>query len=82
MSILIGLDIGGTTTHGLRAEDGRPVQEVVGGSANVQNVSPAQASRPSLSPGSRTRASQWACCTATANGWAPTGCETWSGACR
>ena len=45
MSILIGLDIGGTTTHGLRAEDGRPVQEAVGGSANVQNVSPAQASR-------------------------------------
>ncbi|MEX5294098.1 BadF/BadG/BcrA/BcrD ATPase family protein [Kocuria sp. CPCC 205268] len=45
MSILIGLDIGGTTTHGLRSEDGHPVRETVGGSANVQNVSPGEASR-------------------------------------
>ncbi|MFE7629254.1 N-acetylglucosamine kinase [Kocuria sp. NPDC057446] len=45
MSILIGLDIGGTTTHGLRSEDGRPAREAVGGSANVQNVSPEEASR-------------------------------------
>jgi glucosamine kinase len=45
MSILIGLDIGGTKTHGLRAEDGHPAQEAVGGSANVQNVRPDEASR-------------------------------------
>ncbi|KUG57286.1 ATPase [Kocuria rosea subsp. polaris] len=45
MSILIGLDIGGTSTHGLRAEDGRPAREAVGGSANVQNASPEEASR-------------------------------------
>jgi len=45
VSILIGLDIGGTTTHGLRAEDGHPAREAVGGSANVQNVSPEEASR-------------------------------------
>ena len=45
MSILIGLDIGGTTTHGLRAVDGDVVQEAIGSSANVQNVSPAEAAR-------------------------------------
>ncbi|OLT04745.1 ATPase [Kocuria sp. CNJ-770] len=39
MSILIGLDIGGTKTHGLRAEGGTVAQEAFGGSANVQNVS-------------------------------------------
>ena len=43
MRILIGLDIGGTKTHGLRAEDGTVVQEVLGASTNVQNVSPEQA---------------------------------------
>lgn len=43
MSILIGLDIGGTKTQGLRAEDGTVVREAVGGSANVQNVSPTAA---------------------------------------
>ncbi|WP_426225801.1 N-acetylglucosamine kinase [Pseudarthrobacter sp. DSP2-3-2b1] len=36
---LIGLDIGGTKTHGVRFEDGMPVQNTITGSANVQNVS-------------------------------------------
>ena len=45
MSILIGLDIGGTKTHGLRAVDGHVVQEAFGGSSNVQNVSSAEADR-------------------------------------
>ncbi|MGX5358642.1 N-acetylglucosamine kinase [Kocuria sp. KH4] len=39
MSILIGLDIGGSKTHGLRAEGGTVAREAFGGSANVQNVS-------------------------------------------
>jgi glucosamine kinase len=38
-AIIIGLDIGGTKTHGLRLENGRPVADKVTGSANVQNVS-------------------------------------------
>ena len=37
--IMVGLDIGGTKTHGLRLENGKPVAEKVAGSANVQNVS-------------------------------------------
>lgn len=45
MSILIGLDIGGTKTHGLRAENGDPGREAFGGSANVQNVRPDEAAR-------------------------------------
>lgn len=45
MNIVIGLDIGGSKTHGVRAEDGTVVREAVGGSANVQNVSPEQAAR-------------------------------------
>ncbi|MFB8369474.1 N-acetylglucosamine kinase [Pseudarthrobacter sp. NPDC055928] len=35
---LIGVDIGGTKTHGVRFENGVPVAEAVAGSANVQNV--------------------------------------------
>lgn len=38
-TITIGLDIGGTKTHGLRIEDGIPMTEMIAGSANVQNVS-------------------------------------------
>ncbi|MBO0908927.1 N-acetylglucosamine kinase [Arthrobacter sunyaminii] len=41
--IIIGLDIGGTKTHGLLLVDGVPAGEAVSGSANVQNVAPAQA---------------------------------------
>jgi N-acetylglucosamine kinase-like BadF-type ATPase len=40
---LIGLDIGGSKTHGIRLEDGRVTAEATAGSANVQNTSPAQA---------------------------------------
>ena len=40
---LIGLDIGGSKTHGIRLDDGSPVAEATAGSANVQNTSPAQA---------------------------------------
>ncbi|MFT4470873.1 N-acetylglucosamine kinase [Arthrobacter sulfonylureivorans] len=40
---LIGLDIGGSKTHGIRLDDGRVVAEATAGSANVQNASPAQA---------------------------------------
>ncbi|HJV97870.1 MAG TPA: BadF/BadG/BcrA/BcrD ATPase family protein [Arthrobacter sp.] len=36
---LIGLDIGGTKTHGVRFENGVPVADSIAGSANVQNVS-------------------------------------------
>jgi glucosamine kinase len=36
---LIGLDIGGTKTHGVRFENGLPVADSIAGSANVQNVS-------------------------------------------
>lgn len=35
---LIGLDIGGTKTHGVRFEDGRPVRDESVGSSNIQNV--------------------------------------------
>lgn len=35
---LIGVDIGGTKTHGVRFDDGLITQEAVTGSANVQNV--------------------------------------------
>ena len=35
---LIGLDIGGTKTHGVRFGDGIAVAEAISGSANVQNV--------------------------------------------
>lgn len=40
---LIGLDIGGSKTHGIRLDDGRVAAEATAGSANVQNTSPAQA---------------------------------------
>ncbi|MFJ5954836.1 N-acetylglucosamine kinase [Paenarthrobacter sp. NPDC092416] len=36
---VIGLDIGGTKTRGVRFEDGIPVRDESSGSANVQNVS-------------------------------------------
>ncbi|WP_262105959.1 N-acetylglucosamine kinase [Arthrobacter sp. Marseille-P9274] len=41
--VLIGLDIGGSKTHAVRFEDGVPAGEAVAGSANVQNVSRAEA---------------------------------------
>ena len=41
--IIIGLDIGGTKTRGVRFEDGRAVADESAGSSNVQNVSPEDA---------------------------------------
>lgn len=41
--VIIGLDIGGTKTRGVRFEDGAPVADESAGSANVQNVSREQA---------------------------------------
>lgn len=41
----IGLDIGGTKTHGIRFEEGLPVADESAGSSNVQNVSRDQAAR-------------------------------------
>jgi N-acetylglucosamine kinase-like BadF-type ATPase len=35
---LIGLDIGGTKTHGVRFEKGTAVAEAISGSANIQNI--------------------------------------------
>ncbi|KQR03565.1 ATPase [Arthrobacter sp. Leaf141] len=43
--IIIGLDIGGTKTHGIRFEDGVPVADESAGSSNVQNVSREDAAR-------------------------------------
>lgn len=40
---VIGLDIGGSKTHGLLLRNGAPAAEATAGSANVQNVSPAEA---------------------------------------
>ena len=40
---MIGLDIGGTKTRGVRFEGGVPVADESVGSANVQNVSPEEA---------------------------------------
>ena len=40
---MIGLDIGGTKTRGVRFEDGAPVADESVGSSNVQNVSPEEA---------------------------------------
>lgn len=37
--VIVGLDIGGTKTHGVRFEHGAAVLDMVVGSANVQNVS-------------------------------------------
>jgi glucosamine kinase len=36
--VIIGLDIGGTKTHGIRFENGIPVADESAGSSNVQNV--------------------------------------------
>ncbi|WP_285320023.1 BadF/BadG/BcrA/BcrD ATPase family protein [Pseudarthrobacter sp. lyk4-40-TYG-27] len=43
--ITIGLDIGGTKTHGVRFEDGIPVADESAGSSNVQNVTRDEAAR-------------------------------------
>lgn len=43
MTELIGIDIGGSKTHGVLFKDGQPVREATAGSANVQNVSVAEA---------------------------------------
>jgi len=43
--VTIGLDIGGTKTHGVRFEDGHPVADDSAGSSNVQNVTRDQAAR-------------------------------------
>jgi glucosamine kinase len=43
--IVIGLDIGGSKTHGVRAVDGVAVAEAVAGSANLASVGPVEASR-------------------------------------
>jgi glucosamine kinase len=42
---VIGLDIGGSKTHGIRAVDGSPVAEAVAGSANLAAVGAAEAGR-------------------------------------
>ena len=42
---MIGLDIGGTKTRGVRFEAGQAVADVSVGSANVQNVTPEEAAR-------------------------------------
>ncbi|SDL54612.1 N-acetylglucosamine kinase [Arthrobacter sp. ok362] len=42
---MIGLDIGGSKTRGVRFEDGMPVADESVGSSNVQNVSPEEAAR-------------------------------------
>jgi glucosamine kinase len=42
---VIGVDIGGSKTHGVRAVDGVPVAEAVAGSANIASVGPAEAGR-------------------------------------
>ncbi|TLM86910.1 N-acetylglucosamine kinase [Pseudarthrobacter sp. NamE5] len=43
--VIIGLDIGGTKTRGVRFEDGVPVADQSAGSSNVQNVTPDEAAR-------------------------------------
>ncbi|MBT2249807.1 ATPase [Arthrobacter sp. BHU FT2] len=43
--VIIGLDIGGTKTRGVRFEDGAPVADESVGSSNVQNVSREEAAR-------------------------------------
>jgi glucosamine kinase len=42
---VIGLDIGGSKTHGIRAVDGRALAEAVAGSANLAAVGPTEAGR-------------------------------------
>ncbi|TLM85529.1 ATPase [Pseudarthrobacter sp. NamE2] len=43
--VIIGLDIGGTKTHGIRFENGVAVADESAGSSNVQNVSREEAAR-------------------------------------
>ncbi|MDQ0921950.1 glucosamine kinase [Pseudarthrobacter sp. W1I19] len=43
--IIVGLDIGGSKTHGVRVDGGRVTRDEVAGSANVQNVDKSTASR-------------------------------------
>ena len=45
MTAVLGLDIGGSTTRAVRAEDGRCVAEARAGSANIRSVGPAEAAR-------------------------------------
>ncbi|WP_219415213.1 N-acetylglucosamine kinase [Pseudonocardia nigra] len=45
MLTVIGLDIGGSKTHGIRSEDGVAVAEAVAGSANIASVGAAEAGR-------------------------------------
>ena len=45
MRTVIGVDIGGSKTHGIRAVDGEPVAEAVAGSANVAAVGVPEAGR-------------------------------------
>ena len=45
MRTVIGVDIGGSKTHGIRAVDGEPVAEAVAGSANVAAVGIPEAGR-------------------------------------
>jgi glucosamine kinase len=42
---VIGIDIGGSKTHGIRSVDGVPVAEAVAGSANLASVGTAEAGR-------------------------------------
>lgn len=41
--VVVGLDIGGSKTHGIRVENGAVTRDLTTGSANVQNVSPSTA---------------------------------------
>jgi glucosamine kinase len=45
LQTVIGVDIGGSKTHGIRAVDGEPVAEAVAGSANLAAVGVAEAGR-------------------------------------
>jgi N-acetylglucosamine kinase-like BadF-type ATPase len=45
MSAVIGLDIGGSKTHGVRLADGQVVAEALAGSANLASVGAAEAGR-------------------------------------
>ena len=45
MGTVIGVDIGGSKTHGVRAVDGRPVAEALAGSANLASVGTPEAAR-------------------------------------
>lgn len=47
--VVVGLDIGGSKTHGALWRDGAKVAEAVSGSANVQNVTPDEATGHLLS---------------------------------